>query len=157
MDTSFGINSQFFLYRIIQNWYQIQPKWKTSDIERMNVSRYSNCLLISIQLQPHKECLRSNSMLEEHYFVNVLSTLFTGLEKQAQSAARIKLEDQNQHERRKTSISYKSRSKKIGRKAFVSVRGYCKENVSRKNPECINDLRCNVGNIMSKISAAMCS
>ena len=35
--------------------------------------------------------------------------------------------------------------------------GYCKENVYRNNPRCINDLRRNVENIMSKISAAMCS
>ena len=35
--------------------------------------------------------------------------------------------------------------------------GYCKENVYRSNPECINELRCNVKNIMSEISAATCS
>ena len=44
-------------------------------------------------------------MLEEHHLVNVLWTLLAGLEKQAQSAARIELEDQNQHERRKTLLA----------------------------------------------------
>ena len=37
-------------------------------------------------------------MLEEHHLANVLCTLLAGLEKEAQSAASIELEDQNKRD-----------------------------------------------------------
>ena len=62
---------------------------------------------------------------------------------------------ENIHAKHEKSIA-EDRTKSI-RKCSQIIDLHCKENVCRNYPECINNLRRNVENIVSEISAATCS
>ena len=57
---------------------------------------------------------------------------------------------------KKSDFSWAPRSPDLNPLDFF-LWGYCKENVYKNSPQCINDLKRNVENFMSEISAATCS